>query len=206
MGFFDNLFGKGKSFSDSLKYVDDYKTELVKGERGRTRKKTTYIGTWFCIREGERDARAKMIASALLGAAAAACLVGLLLTDHAGSGWLPVSIPKALALFPMLYLMMGVLSLPFSQKPMHRDRYMHSFIRASRSAAAVLVLEGVSLLMSVLFRFIYKDALFLKGDWHYLAFNAASFLCAALVLRLLYTVAIAELPNAAYDEGEVKHS
>ena len=202
MGLLGNLMGKGNRFSDSMKYVDDYKVELVRNERGRLRKKTTYIGLWFCMREDGRGTRARLIASTALGVCAAADLVGLLMLDHAGSGWLPVSLPKVAALFPMLYLLMGLLSLPFGGKPMPRDRYMHSFIRSLRSSVALLALEGVSLLLGAVYRLLYRDWLFLSGDWQYLVLCAMSFASLGAILRLLSGIGIKELPNAACAKKE----
>ena len=200
MGFFENLTGKGFTFTDSLKYVEDYKTELVTDEKGKTRKKTRYIGQWMVIGGDKSKNRAKLIITFALSALTCAGLVLLQFRNHGGSGWLPVSIPKAFALFPMLYLMMGAFSLPFKLDPMHRDRYYHSFIRISRSAVAVMALLGVSFLAWFVYRIIYADWLFLRDDWIVIALMVPELGVLFAIIRILYSIDVDEKPNSEWHE------
>ncbi|MBQ6036152.1 MAG: hypothetical protein IJL43_02465, partial [Lachnospiraceae bacterium] len=67
----DQKSGNRKGFFDTLRYVEDFKTEEVKDAKGRIRKVTTYIGTWNAFRETGNGTLLKLIGSALLAAAAA---------------------------------------------------------------------------------------------------------------------------------------
>ena len=202
MGLFSDLTGTGKGFglTDSLKYVNDYKTETYTDKKGRLRKKAVYVGTWFVIGDEPEKARAKVFSAALLGVLAVALLVAIQLLYYSGHAELYVSVPRLLALFPALYLMMGVSYFPFRLKPMHRDRYMHSFIRASRSGVAVLAMTVVSLIAAGIYRIVMKDWVFLKGDWIYIALSIAMFSSIGLMLWLLYSVDVDEKPNSHYKD------
>lgn len=202
MGLFSNLTGAGKGFgfTDSLKYVKDYKTETYTDKKGRTREKAVYIGTWFVLTEEPKKARLKVFSGAALGVLAVALLVVTELGYYTGSAWLPVSVPRLLALFPALYLLMGVAYLPYGLKPMHRDRYMHSFIRASRSGVAVLAMTAVSFIASFVYRMVMKDWTFVKGDWLYIAASAAMFASIGLMLWVLYSADVDEKPNSHYKD------
>ena len=46
MAFFGNLFGSGKTFSDRMRYVDDFKTEEYRDARGKVRRRAVYTGVW----------------------------------------------------------------------------------------------------------------------------------------------------------------
>ena len=200
MGIFPTASDKGFGFTDRLKYVDDYRTEEVTDEKGRTRKKAVYIGPWIFIKGDKKVNRTKIIGTFALCVLACAGLILLQLPNYSGSGWLPVSIPKAVALFPMLYMMMGAFALPFKLDPMHRDRYYHSFIRISRSAVAVLAMTGVSFIAGFVFRIIESDWLFLKSEWLVIGAFAVEFALLAAILIILYSVDVEEKPNSEWHE------
>lgn len=193
-----NNFGRKLNFSDSLKYVDDYKIELAENKKGKLRRTVTYIGIWYAIKNNEKSARTKLFIVLALGIIAAGCLVGMLLNWNSADVWLPVTVPKAVALLPMLYLLMGVSELPYKLKPMHRAKYYHSFIRISRSGVGVLAFVGVSIVAEIVYRFVYKAWDLGQGEW--LSFMFAGVLIASVVatIKLLYSIEIDELPNSAY--------
>ena len=128
--------GNGKGLTDTFRYVDDFKTELVTDASGKTRKKTTYIGIWYVLRETGSQTVGMLIGAAALAVCTAVLGGFVLLTNHAGSGSYWVLIPHGAALFPALYLLMGAASLPYWQKPMRRDQYMLV------AAGAILFLLG----------------------------------------------------------------
>ncbi len=202
MGLFDNLNGTGKGFqlSDSLKYVDDFKTELVEDENGKVRKKTTYIGTWTELREPGGKTLAKLIGSAVLAAAIGVLLMATLLLNHASSASLLVMLPLAAALFPSLYLLMGAASLPYRQKPMRRDQYMHGFVRMQRSSVAVIIFTVVATICSFVYRIFRSDWLFLTEDGTFLVQLAFVIVCSVGVLWMLGTIEVAEKPNSAHKD------
>ncbi len=206
MGFFSNLTGGGKriGFSDSLKYVDDYKTELVTDEKGRKKRRTRYVGPWYFVTSEPGSARTKMIAALVLGVGAAFCHVMMPLQVHYGASKYPVLVPILLALFPALYLMMGLASLPFKLKPMHRDRHAHSFMRASRSGVAVAAMLAVGFIALFVYRIVDGDFIFFSGDWLFMGLCVTEIVLVIVILRLLYTIDREERPNSAYDEGVLK--
>ncbi len=114
---------------------------------------------------------------------------------------IPVMLPLLLGLLPGLYLGMGATSLPFRGRPMRRDQYMHSFIRMSRSAAAV----GVCALVTLAASLIYRAAV---GEWLYLAadirFTVMMALAAALAVGLIFflrSADVTERENKAFPQN-----
>ena len=182
-------------FTDTLRYVDDFKTELVT-ENGRTRKKTTYIGVWEVLREPGRGTLIRIIGSAVLAAIAAAAGIGVLLVPHGAAGSYFVLVPHLGCLFPLLYLAMGAFSLPYRQKPMRRDQYMHGPVRMQRSSIAVLAFTIVGAAASGIVRWIAQDGLILTGDVLYYAGCLAIALACGGILLLIGGIDIAEYPNS----------
>ena len=198
MGLFDSFLDKGKNLGDLHRYVGDFKIVEIQDEKGRVRKRALYTGTWTVIRRFSPAVKARLWMA--LGAAVLLAVIygRMLLTMHAASGQLLVMLPLLIGLFPGLYLLMGCASLPFRGKPMRRDQYMHSFIRASRSAVAVGAFVLVGLLASFIFRAIQGDWLFLSGDWGFLFSCILILALAAAILTLLRGVDLTERENAAY--------
>lgn len=200
MGWIDKFTGNGSRLFDRLKYTEDFRLETETDEKGKTRKKAVYIGTWFVIRDYGTSERLRMAGSLLAAAAVMIIQFSMLLLRHAGSGSLFVVLPLAAALFPGMYLLMGAASLPYRGKPMRRDQYFHSIIRMSRSAVAILAFNTVAALAALIYRIIMDDWLFLKGDWTFLILFVVSAVLCAGVIWILRGIDIAEKPNGSYTE------
>ncbi len=201
MRLFDSMVRNGSGFSDLRRYVGDYKIVETKDDGGRLRKKAVYVGRWIVIRDMNHAVKARMWASLAAGAGLAIGYVRALLISHVASGQLLVMLPLLAGLFPLLYLIMGLLSLPFHGKPMRRDQYMHSFIRAFRSAVALGAFQLVGLLATFLFRLIQGDWLFLSGDWWFIISVVLTLILAAVIIILLYGIDLAEVENVAFDSN-----
>ena len=198
MAFFDNLFGKGKSFSDRMRYVEDFRMEEYQDDRGKLRRRAVYVGTWTVLKETGGKTLAILIGAAVLAIAAAVLLLTTLLTTHASSGSLLVMIPMYVALLPAFYLLMGAFSLPYRQKPMRRDQFMHGITRMQRSSVAILAFVAVGIVASFIYRIAKNDWMFLKGDVRFLVCGFATVLCCAGVLFLLGMLDTVERPNEAF--------
>ena len=199
MGLFDGFAGKDRSFSDLMRYTGDFKIVEVKDKRGVLRKKAVYTGVWTVLRDNTPAARGKLWAVLGMAVLLAAVYMWMLLLTHTGSAYLGVMLPLLAGLFPVLYLLMGVFSLPFRGHPMRRDQYMHSFIRTSRSAVAVSFFVIAGLLASFVYRAYLGDWLFLPADWRFIAACAGILLLAAGTVFFLRGVDLAERENAAYE-------
>ena len=199
MGLFETFVGKGKSFSDLKRYVGDFEIVEVKDKRGVPRKKAVYTGAWTVLRNNTPAGRGRLWAAPCMAVLLIAVYGWMLLLTHAGSARLGVMLPLLAGLFPGLYLLMGVCSLPFRGNPMRRDQYMHSFIRASRSAVAVSGFVTAGLLASFVYRAILGDWLFLPEDWHFIAACAVIALLSAGIVFFLRSVDLAERENAAFE-------
>lgn len=198
MGWIDGFTGKDSKLFDRLKYTEDFRLETETDDKGKTRKKAVYIGTWFVIRDYGKADRLRMIGSLLAAAAVMIIQFALLIQPHAGSGSLLVILPLSAALFPGLYLLMGAASLPYRGKPMRRDQYMHGIIRMSRSSVAVLAFNAVAALATLVVRAVKGDWLFLSGDWTFLIlFLVSTALCAG-ILWLLRAIEITGRPNECF--------
>lgn len=187
-----------ESLSDTGKYMDDFQTVEGTDRKGRPRKMAVYTGIWYVCRDA-REAGWKLTAALAAAVLLAAVYVRVLTAPHQAAGQYPVMVPLLAGLFPAAYLIMGALSLPFRGKPQRRDQYMHSFIRASRSAAAVTALVTTGALMSLLLRAIRGDWLFLKQDWVFLVCCLLTAGLGVAIILLLRSVGIAEKENGAYE-------
>ena len=199
MGLFEGFGDKARKFSDLNKYVNDFEITEEKDEKGRVRKTARYTGLWTVIRDPSPAVLSRIWAAAGVSVLLLVIYIRMLLLNHAAGGQLFVMLPLLAGLFPGLYLMMGALSLPFRGKPMRRDQYMHSFIRASRSAVAVAAFVFAGFAASMVYRIIRSDWLFLPEDWVFLAGCALILaLCGGIVI-VLRSVDLAEKENAAYE-------
>ncbi len=198
MAFFDNLFGNGKTFSTRMRYVDDFRIEEYQDARGKLRRKAVYTGPWTVLEETGGKTLAKLIGTAVLAALSAAALFYTVMLTHATSGNLLVMIPLYVALIPMLYLLMGAFSLPYRQKPMRRDQFMHGIMRMQRSSVAIMIFITIVVIASFIYRISTKDWLFRKEDILFLTGCAASALLCGGVLILLGSLNTRERPNETY--------
>lgn len=200
MGFFsDNTRGGLMRYiTDPGKYVKDFRIEETKDEKGRVRRRAVYTGVWTVLRRPGPGTSAVLWSSLLLSFLIAGLYGWAVTVTHltAGSYW--VMVPLLLGLFPVLYLLMGALSLPFRGKPMRRDQYMHGFIRVSRSCFAVSVFSLAALLATLVFRAVRGGWDFFPEDWVFTVLCLlVPGLCAAVIL-LLRGVEVTEKENAAY--------
>ena len=121
--------------------------------------------------------------------------IRIMLITHLTSGQFTVMIPLLAGLFPVLYLMMGALALPFRGRPMRRDQYMHSFIRVSRSCTAVIVCVILAQIAALIFRISGQNWEYFREDWLYTGFSLAVILVAAGTIFLLRSVDLIEREN-----------
>ena len=203
MGLFTDPSGKWSGFTDRTKYVSDFKTELVKDQNGKTRKKVTYHGEWTVLKDTGTATLVKFIAAAVLAVLNGVFLVWTMLTTHASCGSYLVIVPLAAALFPSLYLLYGAAALPYRRQPMRRDQYMHSITRMQRSSLGAGVFELAAILMSFLYRILHSDWMFLTGDRLFLVRIAVTVACCAGILILFRSIDTDEKPNEAYG-SEIK--
>ena len=199
MGLFDGFLSSDSKFSDLKRFVGDFEIIEVKDKNGRMRKKALYTGVWTVLRDAGTATRAKMYAAAATAFVLIVAYIWSLLLTHVGSGSLLVMLPLLAGLFPVLYLLMGVFSLPFRGKPMRRDQYMHSFIRASRSAVGVSAFAFAGLLASFVYRIILGDWLFLPEDWYFIAACAVIGMLSAGTVYFLRSIDLSERENAAFE-------
>ena len=198
MGLFDNPVEKGKSFSDLKKYVNDFEIVEVKDKKGRLRKRAVYKGTWTVIQSPMSTVKFKLWGALAMAVAVAAVYMRMMLLTHLASGQLLVMAPFLLGLFPALYMLMGALSRPFRGKPMRRDQYMHSFIRVSRSAAAVIVCAAIGFVASLIYRAVVGNWLFLPEDRLFVGLCLVIMVLSAGAITLLRSIDLTERPNEAY--------
>lgn len=203
MGLFTDPSGKWSGFTDRTKYVNDFRTELVTDKNGKTRKKVTYHGPWTVLKDTGTATLVKLIAAAVLAVLNGVFLVWAMLTTHASSGSYLVIVPLAAALFPSLYLLYGAAALPYRRQPMRRDQYMHGIARMQRSSLAAGVFAIAAVLMSILYRIIHSDWMFMSGDRLFLIRVAAAIACCAGILILFRNIDTDEKPNEMYG-SEIK--
>ena len=202
MRLFDSTVDQSRSFSDLKKYIGDFQIVEEKDAKGRIRKSAVYTGTWFVVQD-KPGIRIRLWGSLVLALVLAVCYGRNLILTHTVSGQYPVMVPLLAGLFPGLYLLMGVLSLPFRGKPMRRDQYMHSFIRASRSAVAVGVCDLISQAAALVCRAVTGDWIYLSEDWLFTALGLVVPVLAVALIFLLRSVDPDEKPNHAYEKKAI---
>lgn len=196
MGFLDNLFARSNPANGRDSYISQFDIVDVTDSKGRVKKKARYKGVWTVMREPDQS-RKKLIGALLMSLVLAALDLFAVTLTHLSSGQLLVMIPLLIGLMPALYLLFGAFSLPFKERAMRQDQYMHSFIRMSRSSVAVAVCAVMVLILS----FIYRAT---KGNWQFFTEDILFLilLCAVAALALgiiflLRSIDFAELPNDA---------
>lgn len=175
-----------KMLNDSMRFVDDYAVEKYTDEKGRTKEKVVYIGPLLPIRGEAASVHRRAIIAAVISVLQAAALCYCEFLSHTSAWWIPVAIPLAAALFPELYLVMGLFSLPYRCMELKRDSYTRGIIRVFKSAAGAGILTAVSYIADWAYRFINSDFLFLKGDIKYSVcclFVIGSLIAVILLLR-----------------------
>ena len=177
---------------DHIKYIEDYETELIQDEKGKYRKKVTYVGPYIPFDEPAGRVRLKFILTDILALAVCAATGYASLVRHTTGGWLLTVLPLMVSLLPCLYLIMGAISLPMSCKPMKRDRYMHSIIRCFRSCGALVILDIAIILSDILYRAMKSDWMFLNGDYIFYSCVAGAGILSAVIILVLRTVKIDE--------------
>lgn len=191
MSLFGNLQDLYKN-KDHIKFIDDYDTELVTDEKGKVRKKVTYIGPYIPIKTDIKVCRALFILIDILSLASTALILFACVIRHTTGSWLVTMMPLLLSLFPSLYLLSGCILLPMSGAPMKRDRYMHSVIRVFRSSSGIDILMAVVLLAEVAYRAIFRDWLFLRGDIRFLVYIVGAAIINVIIIVLLRRVDLDE--------------
>ena len=193
--------GLMRYFTDPGKYVKDFRIEKTTDNKGRIRKKAIYTGTWTVFRDQGSAVQAKLWIVLMLSVVLAGLYVWALLLTHLTSARLEVMVPLLLGLFPLLYLLMGSLSLPFRGKPMRRDQYMHSFIRVSRSCAAISVFTLLGFIITLILRAVWGNWSFFSEDGIFSIFCLLIPLLAICMILLLRSIDITEKENSFFEEA-----
>ena len=81
MSLFGNLQDLYKN-KDHIKYIDDYDTELVTDEKGKVRKRVTYIGPYIPIKTDKKFCRALFILIDILSLASTALILFACVIRH----------------------------------------------------------------------------------------------------------------------------
>lgn len=195
MGLFGSFSDTKSKFSDLRKYVDDYEIVEEQMPNGKLKKTVRYKGTWTILREVSSGTFFKLWLTVLMAFALIGVYVYTLTLTHTTSGLYTVMVPLMAGLFPCLYLAMGVLALPFRGKPMRRDQYMHSFIRISRSCTAILIIAFLAELITLIYRMIENDWLYLPADWRFTVSGIILITAAVAIILILRSIEITEKEN-----------
>ena len=198
MGLFDSPVEKTRTFADRHQYAGDFEIVDITDAKGRTRKRALYRGTWTALRPPEKNAKIKLWATLALALALAIIYGRMVTLTHLTSGRILAMLPLYGGMLPGLYLLMGAASLPFTGRPMRRDQYMHSFIRVSRSAAAVIVCVALGIIVSSVYRAIDGNWSFFPEDRLFLILCFLILGTAAGTITLLRTIDLMEKENGAY--------
>lgn len=183
----------------TMKYAEMYQSEHYEDEHGRKKTRLRYTGPWMVPLSTDREARIRIPVCGICTWLILAALIVLQLFRHASSGCWYTAVPLLAALFPGAYGALGSIDLPWKQKPLTYDRYMHSIIRICRSSLAVLILTGMTVLIcEPVYRLVSGDWIFLRED---ILFLALCLLTAGLAFGEIHTLRgmeYHEVPNEKY--------
>ena len=195
-GNIENLIRK----KDHIRYIDDYDTDLVEDEKGKYRKKVVYTGPMIPIMSDPKSVRARLLAVIPMVLANAAAVVYAAFMKHASVSWVLTNTLLIGVMFPSFYMIMALLHLPYSGKPMQRDGYMHGMIRMFRSAGAVMVVQIAGFVNDFFYRFYFKDWMFFPEDFLFLGLIVGSGLLAGGIVLILRSIEVDELELNRYNE------
>lgn len=201
MSLFGN-YGELYKKKDHIKFIDNYEVDLVEDKKGKFHKQVKYIGPYIPVLTELKSLRPRLIAVVLMAFCVVALLVRTTFMKHASVSFVLSEVFLAIALFPGLYLIMGLLHLPYSGKPMQRDGYMHGMIRVLNSSGAIAVFMGLELVSELIFRLRYADWMFFKEDILFLAMVIGAGGLAVGIIAIIRSIEVDELELNAYNETQ----
>ncbi|MCR5279788.1 MAG: hypothetical protein K6E19_10160 [Lachnospiraceae bacterium] len=199
MSLFGN-FGELYKKKDHVKFIDNYEVELEEDEKGKYHKKVKYTGPYIPVRTELKSLRPRLIAVALMAFCVVTFLVIATFMKHASVNFVLSELFLAISLFPGLYLIMGLMHLPYSGKPMQRDGYMHGMIRVLNSSGAILVFMGLELVSELLYRLRYADWMFFSEDILFLVIVILAGGISAGIMVIIRSIEVDELELNQYNE------
>lgn len=177
-------------------YLNDYEVIPYVGANGKSKQKLRYVGEWYCIEESaeaDRKCRTLHILSYLVSAA----ILATLLLNHSAYLTMYVAVPAVIALFPMLYLLMGSFRLPWKNRPLRHDEHDRSLARMWHSAVGILVVFAATAVGYLVFR-IVGDGSFFWQDVLFLCCLVIVLLGSWFLYRIGKSVPVEKRPNDAF--------
>ena len=133
------------------RYVDDYETVPYVGANGRSKEKVRYIGSYYWYAGEKKAVQKTLVLLHVLAYVTAILTIAPLFFRHSAFLTLYVAVIHVVSLFPALYLLMGSFRLPWQQKAQRRDEFDKGFRRIRRSAMAIFVILGLTLVGETVF-------------------------------------------------------
>ena len=202
---------KGIPLPKRYKPMDDYELRFQLDARGRERRVPVYKGPFLHPLHSDelyRYFRIAVLAGAFLILAGAFVL--LFFDKYAVYPYegLFTLIPLTLALFPFAYMLMGFFRLPRKNEKTQRDTYVRSVLRIRRSALAIAILGGLSLLLWIVFLLAVKDIVLSAWDALYTGMIVLILLIGLCLFfftgKLSYEVEEAEAPHDLQDAANAR--
>lgn len=133
------------------KYSDDYDLVTTTDEKGREKRTPVYHGKYYdAVLKGTTYAsfRAQVYAGLVL-IVALQVLIGFI--NNQGSRQLYVSVPYAIAFFPVMLLVLGAVQMPAELGHLRRDQVEPTFGRMKSSLNFLLIMLAVSFVGEAIF-------------------------------------------------------
>lgn len=168
-----------------FKLLENYRTETYTDENGKQKKRAVYAGKYIRFWGEQSELKTKFILFWVLGAAIVASCIAQLFLRHSMVGTYlenVVSVPQIIALFPSLYMIMGLYYVPREPKTMQYDTFAKGIGRIKNSSIAIAILSALTLIGYIVLCFILGSA-FATADIVLLALLALSLACCAVVIK-----------------------
>lgn len=166
-------------------YFEGYKGVMVPRRHGRGMKRAfVYIGTYYSFGRDTRALRRLKLCFALLYAGALGIYLALNLAPFTAVAFPAVAIPLLIAVIPMIYLAIGVVSLCLAPVEMTvRNRYA-SVRRMSRAVCVALAFSALAMVGDLWFLFSLRGNYF-QSEWLFPLLCAGLLVCLSAIWYLL---------------------
>lgn len=151
------------------KFANDYEVVDIEDENGRGKKTLVYLGKYYEIEFDTTGLIHFKRITFLLWAIMAILHISSGFLSNRGMYQLYVSLPYAIAFFPLVYLAEGIIRLPKEKRKYRRDEIYYSFERVKTSSYFLIAFLGIMLVGEVVFLMFYSDKAQRPMDYLYLA-------------------------------------
>lgn len=166
------------------KYAEDYDIVVDVDDKGREKRKAVYHGDYFEIDLDQASLTKFNTTSILLMVAIIIFHIAGGFVGNRGMYHFFVVLPYTIAFFPMLYMVVGVISLPREKRKYRRDEIGLSFTRIKNTSTILLILLSIGVIGEILYLLFFAGGSVELLEIIFLALEALATAAVYLSLQL----------------------